>query len=49
MALAAKAAAAAARGFGSDRERLLGLAHAELDLLKVSHHSSPNKQSCHQK
>ncbi len=37
LALAAKSAGAAARGFAADRERLLGLAVAELDLLKVIH------------
>lgn len=37
LALAAKSAGAAARGFAGDRERLLGLAVAELDLLKVTH------------
>ncbi|CAL8468137.1 g7676 [Coccomyxa elongata] len=36
LALAAKAAGAAARGFAADRERLLGLAVAELDLLKAA-------------
>lgn len=37
LALAAKSAGAATRGFAGDRERLLGLAVAELDLLRVTH------------
>lgn len=36
LALAAKAAGAAVGGFEEERERLLGLAQAELDLLKVT-------------